>query len=66
MSNTKLKTHKATSARIRVTKTGKVLRRKAFSNHFLQKKSASRKRNYSGLKKVSDSQAKNTKKRLGV
>jgi len=40
----KLKVHRGTKKRTRITPTGKVLRRRAYGNHFLQKKSASRKR----------------------
>jgi len=42
----KLKTHKGAAKRIKRTGSGKLLRRKAFSNHFLTKKRASRKRQY--------------------
>ena len=40
----KLKTHKGTAKRVKITKTGKILRERAFSNHLLSKKSKSRKR----------------------
>ena len=40
----KSKTHKGTKKRIRVTATGKLLRRRAFGSHLLTKKSANRKR----------------------
>jgi len=41
----KLKTHKGASKRVKVTGTGKIMRRKAFGSHLLTKKSAKRKRN---------------------
>ena len=41
----KLKTHKGTAKRIKLTSTGKVKRRRAFGGHMLAKKSKSRKRN---------------------
>lgn len=62
----KMKTHKSTAKRMRVTKTGKVLRRRAFGNHMLSKKSKSRKRNINTPAQVTGSIAKNIKKALGV
>ena len=40
----KMKTHKSTSKRFKVTATGKVVRAQAFRGHLNQKKSSSRKR----------------------
>ncbi len=40
----KSKTHKGARKRIRLTATGKLLRRRAFGSHLLTKKSANRKR----------------------
>jgi large subunit ribosomal protein L35 len=40
----KSKTHKGTKKRIRLTATGKLVRRRAFGSHLLTKKSANRKR----------------------
>lgn len=34
----KLKTHKGTAKRIKITSTGKLLRRRAFGNHMLAKR----------------------------
>ena len=48
----KAKTHRGTAKRFRVTRTGKVLRRKANKSHLLEKKSASRKRRLSGTTEV--------------
>lgn len=62
----KLKTHSGTKDRIKITKTGKVLRRHSTGNHLLQKKSASRKRRFAGLESVSSTQVKSIKKNLGV
>lgn len=42
----KIRTHKGTQKRFRVTSTGKVMRRKAFQNHMLEHKSSKRKRIY--------------------
>lgn len=62
----KLKTHSGTKDRIRVTKTGKIQRRRPSGNHFLEKKSAARKRRYAGLEQVTGSQTKSIKRNLGV
>lgn len=40
----KSKTHKGTKKRVRVSATGKLMRRRAFGSHLLTKKSANRKR----------------------
>ena len=40
----KLKTHKGTAKRIKLTSSGKLTRQRAFGGHFLAKKSKSRKR----------------------
>jgi len=62
----KLKTHSGTKDRIRVTKNGKVLRRHSMRSHFLQKKSAARKRRMAGLEPVTGKNAKSIKLKLGV
>ena len=62
----KLKTHSGTKKRFTVTKTGKVLHRKATGNHLLQKKSKSRKRKFAGTVTISGKQAISLKKKLGV
>lgn len=62
----KLKTHKGTAKRIKLTSTGKLTRRRAFGTHLLAKKSKSRKRSISGAAIVSGSVAKNVKRALGV
>ncbi|HET9850244.1 MAG TPA: bL35 family ribosomal protein [Candidatus Saccharimonadales bacterium] len=49
-----------------LTKTGKVQRRHAGGNHFLQKKSASRKRKFAGTESIGKSQSKSVRRRLGV
>src|SRR6185436_8055300 len=48
----KQKTHRATAKRFRITRTGKVLHRKATGNHFLRKKSGSRRRRVEGMTQV--------------
>ena len=62
----KLKSHSGTKDRVRVTKNGKVLRRHSDVSHFLQKKSAARKRNFAGLESLSKKMSKNIKKNLNV
>lgn len=62
----KLKTHSGTKDRIKVTKNGKVKSRKSGGTHFLQGKSKSRKRTFSGTKDISGKIAKTLKKRIGV
>lgn len=62
----KQKTHSGTKDRVRVTKTGKVLHGHAMKNHFLRKKSASRKRALSIEGTVTGKAAKNLKRKLGV
>ena len=62
----KLKTHSGTKKRITITKTGKVLRRRATGHHFLEKKSASRKRKFAGVEEIKGKQVKTLKRRLGV
>ncbi|MBI3624353.1 50S ribosomal protein L35 [Candidatus Saccharibacteria bacterium] len=62
----KLKTHSGTKDRIRITRNGKVLHGHATSNHFLQKKSASRKRRLAVMSRLSGKSAKIVKLKLGV
>ena len=62
----KLKTHSGAKKKARLTKTGKVIRRRATGNHFLEKKSASRKRGFAGMQTLYGKQAKIIKRQLGV
>jgi large subunit ribosomal protein L35 len=62
----KLKTHSGTKDRIRVTKNGKLLHGHSTSNHFLQKKSAARKRRFAVPTLMSGKSAKNIKLKLGT
>ncbi len=62
----KLKTHKGTAKRVRITPTGKIIRERAFGNHILSKKSRRRKRVIKTTAKVSSKHGKNIKKVLGV
>ncbi len=62
----KQKTHSGTKDRIKVTKSGKVLRGSAMGNHFLRKKSAAAKRGFAIPNQVTGKEAKSIKKNLGV
>jgi large subunit ribosomal protein L35 len=62
----KLKTHSGVKDRMKVTKNGKVLHGHSTSNHFLQKKSAARKRRFAVPTLMVVKSAKNIKRKLGV
>ena len=62
----KLKTHKGTAKRIKLTSTGKLMRRRAFGAHLLSKKSKGRKRAIQTTATIKGSMAKNVKRALGV
>ena len=62
----KLKTHKGTAKRIKISGTGKLIRERAFGNHILAKKSKARKRNMKNAGAVEGKIAKNIKSALGV
>lgn len=62
----KLKTHSGTKDRIKVTKSGKVLRRHTAVNHFLQKKRAGSKRKFAVAEEVTGKNLKNVKRKLGI
>ena len=62
----KLKTHSGTKDRVKISKNGKVRAGHANMNHFLSKKSGSRKRSLSGLSTRTGGDARNIKRALGV
>lgn len=62
----KLKTHSSSKDRVRITKTGKVLTRMSFGNHFLEKKSESRKRTFAGFKSLTGKAKRNAKRQIGA
>jgi len=62
----KLKTHKGTAKRVKITSTGKLLRKRAFGGHLLAKKSKSRKRTIGTSAEIVGSIRKNIKRALGV
>ena len=62
----KMKTHRGTAKRFRVTGSGKIMRAKAFKSHILTKKSQKRKRNFSNETELSKSDAKVVGRNLGI
>ncbi|MGB6770574.1 MAG: 50S ribosomal protein L35 [Candidatus Dormiibacterota bacterium] len=54
----KIRTHKGTQKRFRLSGTGKLLRRGAFQSHMLEHKSAKRKRGYAQMHEVVPGDAK--------
>lgn len=62
----KLKTHKGTAKRIKMTSTGKLTRRRAFGGHMLAKKSKSRKRRINSTAMITGSMAKNARRAMGA
>lgn len=62
----KLKTHKGTAKRVKKSASGKLLRERAFKNHLLSGKSASRKRNNAGAHGVHANDNKRVKRALGA
>jgi large subunit ribosomal protein L35 len=62
----KLKTHKGTAKRVKLTSTGKITRLRASGNHLLAKKSKSRKRAINTTGSVTGKMARNVKRSLGV
>ena len=62
----KMKTHRGTAKRFRVTGTGKIMRSKAYKSHILSKKSPKRKRNFRHETEVATADAKVLKRNLGL
>ena len=62
----KLKTHKGTAKRIKISSTGKLIREPAYGHHILAKKSKARKRNMKTAGAINGKIAKNVKTALGV
>ncbi|GAG65368.1 50S ribosomal protein L35 [subsurface metagenome] len=57
----KMKTHKSSAKRFKVSSSGKIIRSKAYKSHILTKKTAKRKRNLRKDTTVSSAEAKNVK-----
>jgi large subunit ribosomal protein L35 len=62
----KNKTHKGAKKRIKLTASGKVLRRRAFGSHLLTKKSANRKRKLRKSIQIVPQDARRLRDLLGV
>jgi large subunit ribosomal protein L35 len=62
----KMKTHKGTAKRFRVTGTGKIVRGKAFKSHIMEKKSPKRKRGFRQETCVARADMNVVKKGLGI
>ena len=62
----KLKTRKGFAKRIRVTKTGKLMRASAWKSHLLEHKSKKRKRTYHKGQPVHHSDRKMVRRALGI
>jgi len=62
----KLKTRKGLAKRIRVTKTGKLMRASAWKSHLLEHKSKKRKRKYEDKQPVSPADRKVVRRALGI
>ncbi|MBV8690416.1 MAG: 50S ribosomal protein L35 [Actinobacteria bacterium] len=61
----KMKTDSGAKKRFKITGSGKILRRKAFKNHLLEKKSPTRKNRLSQEPQVSPADLKQVKRLLG-
>jgi len=61
----KMKTDSGAKKRFKITGSGKILRRKAFKNHLLEKKSPARKNRLSQEPQVSPADLKQIKRLLG-
>jgi large subunit ribosomal protein L35 len=58
----KIRTHKGTAKRFRVTRNGKVVGRHSHQSHILEKKSSKRKRAFRGTQEISPADAKAIKR----
>lgn len=61
----KMKTHRGTAKRFRVTGSGKIMRAKAYKSHILAKKSQKRKRNFRKETEVTTADQKTVARNLG-
>ena len=62
----KMKTHRGAAKRFKVTGSGKIMRRKAFRSHILEKKSSVRTRRLAREAQVTGGDAKQVRKLLGI
>jgi len=61
-----MKTDKGAAKRFKITGTGKIMRRKAFRSHILEKKSSVRTRRLAKEAQVTGGDAKQVRKMLGI
>jgi len=61
----KMKTHRGAAKRFKITGSGKVMRRKAFRNHILEKKPSTRTRRLAGETQVTGGDAERINRMLG-
>jgi large subunit ribosomal protein L35 len=61
----KMKTHRGAAKRFKVTGTGRILRRKAFRSHLLEKKSSKRTRRLGRPAEVTGGDRKHVERLLG-
>ncbi len=64
MAKTKLKTNRSAAKRLKVTGSGKIMRRKGWKSHLLSGKNATRKRRLTGSFEVDKDNQKNMKQML--
>lgn len=62
----KIKTRKGLADRIRVTRTGKLIRAHAWKSHLLEHKSQERKRKFRSAAAVSPADSKQVRRGLGI
>ena len=62
----KMKTHRSTAKRFRVTGSGKIMRGKAFKSHIMTKKSQKRKRNFRKEEQIAAADRKVIARNLGL
>ena len=62
----KMKTHRGSAKRFRVTGTGKIVRAKAYKSHILTKKSPKRKRNFRKETVVAEADRRVIARNLGL
>ena len=62
----KMKTHRGTAKRFRVTGSGKIMRAKAYKSHILTKKSQKRKRGFRQETELSKADTKTVARNLGL
>jgi large subunit ribosomal protein L35 len=61
-----MKTHKGAAKRFKLTGSGKLVRRKAFKNHILEKKSPARKRRLSNEAEITGGDRDRMERLLGL